>query len=198
LNPHHHTVLKDRLRILFLVENFLITSLHQNLRSRHMNRLTVEKLYAELHSACSLQIVNGRYSFLTEIDDLRISRLELTFGDHTIDRRLKHVTVLGEAEAQCLEQMTSPDDLSLIESIFDENVSCSIIADGHPVPGVLLDLARRHCVTIMQTPLKAEKLIRVLSNYLSQQLYHAPKSLPKENAFSRRRAFLELDALERD
>jgi len=140
-----------------------------------MQTMTVARLFEEKQKEFELELLSGSLESRREITVSDINRPGLAFAgfmDNFLDER---VQILGQTEILYMNSLPTEQLEAATERVMQYVLPCIIVAKGLDVPPVVLEVARRHAVPVLRTPMSTTPFIRELQAYLD--IVFAPRAV---------------------
>jgi HPr kinase/phosphorylase len=139
------------------------------------HQLTVAELFHQAGERLQLAWVAGRSGGDTVLNSDTVQRPTLALVGHLNYVHPNRVQVMGCAEMDYLRGL-SPSDLALaIEYLFSTGLAALVVANGEPVPDVMITAAERSGTPLFTSPEQSPALMRLLSHIMAQAL--APSTI---------------------
>ena len=139
------------------------------------HHLTVAELFHQAGERLQLAWVAGRSGGDKVLNSDTVQRPTLALVGHLNYVHPNRVQVMGCAEMDYLRGL-SPSDLALaIEYLFSTGLAALVVANGEPVPDVMIAAAERSGTPLFTSPEQSPALMRLLSHIMAQAL--APSTI---------------------
>ncbi len=136
--------------------------------------ITVRELLNERSKELNLKLLAGEAGLDNKLAVADVNRCGLALSgyfDYFVSERIQ---VLGNAEVEYLKKLGSKEKEAVLEKMFSRKIPMLVICRGLPAIKELLEVAERHKVPVLKTPLFTTKFIGEIINYLEEKL--APKA----------------------
>lgn len=146
-----------------------------NLKETRKNSITVGFLFEANKDRLGLKTLNGDVGFDLEIRDKNVHRPGLALAGYVELFTYDRVQIFGNTEMRYLQHLGLAERINTFETIFQFNLPCVVVTNGNQLDRELLEIATRHGVSVVQTPLETTKLIYFISDFLDDQF--APQAV---------------------
>lgn len=132
--------------------------------------IPVSRMYEALREPLALNWVSGRQGGHKQLAGDTVQKPSLALVGHLNFVHPNRVQVLGCAEMDYLRSLTAEAMRQAIDSLFSTELAAIIVANGEPVPALLLEASERTHTPLFASPQASPELMSVLSHYLTQAL----------------------------
>ena len=131
-----------------------------------MNNITVDQMMHDHHLVDMTPEVPGT----APINTSDINRPGIQLAGYFDYFAYERIQIIGKVENHYLQTLDEKTCIQRFDQLLSHPMPCIVITRGLELPPALVDLARRHGVKLMGSPMNTTKLISRLSNYLEYHL----------------------------
>ena len=131
--------------------------------------ITVGFLFDANKERMKLNLVNGEAGFQKEIVRRDIHRPGLALAGYVELFSYDRVQVFGNTEIRYLSHLEPAQRVKAFETIFRFDLPTIIVTNNHELDAGLVEIATRHNVSILRTPMETTELSYYLSDFLDDQ-----------------------------
>lgn len=117
-----------------------------------------------------LRLLAGRSGLEHEILQSRVQRPGLGLAGHTDYIRYGRVQIVGQSEIGYLRKLQTGPRATILDKLCACEISCFVVTRGLAVPRELPELAERHDIPLLTTPIASTPFIKSLTAFLDERL----------------------------
>jgi len=140
-----------------------------DLKETRKTSITVGFLYDRNKERLKLALVNGEVGFAKEIVRRDIHRPGLALAGYVELFSYDRVQVFGNTEIRYLRHLNPAERMKAFETIFRFDLPTIVVTNNHELDSELVEIATRHNVSILRTPMETTELSYYLSDFLDDQ-----------------------------
>jgi len=134
-----------------------------------MKNLTVEQFFEENKERLKLTSTAGRGSFKRLIVESNLHRPGLALTGFVDVFTFQRVQIIGNTENKYLIKLSDEERVKSIVNFFSFEIPCVIVTENNKPPAEFLSEAKKHKISIFQTPFTTTQLMHLLSEYLDDR-----------------------------
>lgn len=137
--------------------------------------VTIRELIGARGAAWTLTLLAGESALDNATSVPRIQKPGLAFAGYLPQIHPDRIQVIGNTELGYLRTLPVAEARQTVERVCGQPIACFIVTNGTVPPPYMIELAERHRVPLLATPLSSSELIRNLTTWLEERL--APHGL---------------------
>lgn len=141
----------------------------EKLKETKKSSITVGFLYEANKDRLRLTLVNGDAGFQREIVRRDIHRPGLALAGYVELFSYDRVQVFGNTEIRYLRHLDPAMRVKAFETIFRFDLPTIVVTNNHELDAELIEIATRHKVSILRSPMETTELSYYLSDFLDDQ-----------------------------
>lgn len=133
------------------------------------SHITVDFFYSHTKDKFNLELLSNEVGFQRLITDQNLHRPGLALAGFVDLFSFNRVQLFGNTEFRYLEKLTHAERKAKIERLFQFEIPCIIISNGHKPPEEIIYLSDKYSIPIFGTPHSTTKIAYLLSDFLDDQ-----------------------------
>ncbi|MCL5268347.1 MAG: HPr(Ser) kinase/phosphatase [Bacteroidetes bacterium] len=130
--------------------------------------VSVGELYKVMHERTKLEPINGTIGFNKLITDKNVHRPGLALAGYVELFSYNRVQIFGNTEVRYLSSMKLEDRRRALQTIFQFDIPCVVIANSNEIEQELIDIITSHGVSVFRSTLETTRLVYFLGEFLDE------------------------------